>query len=53
LFGDPLVRAQVAELAVGPILVVVAPEVFEHHASLAQVEQQFSLASAKESTSWQ
>jgi hypothetical protein len=38
---DPLVRAQVPESALGPVLVVIETQVFEGHPRLALIEQQF------------
>jgi hypothetical protein len=39
----PLVGTEVAEFAVGPVLIVVEAEVFNDDASFAQVEQQFAV----------
>jgi hypothetical protein len=43
VFFDPLVGAQVAESAVGAVVVVIDAEIFEHRAGRAQVEQQFPI----------
>lgn len=40
---DPLIRAEVTEPAVGPVLVVVDEEAFNDHPGLAQIEQEFPI----------